>query len=166
MERQKYWVFIYLNELDGYTNRLRREEIYTASGYKFGRGGVISGKWRVNMQESKCSGYSGHLRAKFLGNMARPCCNVDWKMWEETEIDHRAYAFNRNNSCTVGDIFSHLCTRNKRVISRNRNSKLSKGQSLGKYDRPLYSSKVYRGRDIRKIEAFCHSWSISLTCTT
>lgn len=118
------------------------------------------------MQESKCSGYSGHLRAKFLGNMARPCCNVDWKMWEETEIDHRAYAFNRNNSCTVGDIFSHLCTRNKRVISRNRNSKLSKGQSLGKYDRPLYSSKVYRGRDIRKIEAFCHSWSISLTCTT
>lgn len=36
-------------------------------------GGVISGKWRVNMQESKCSGYSGHLEAKFLGNMARPC---------------------------------------------------------------------------------------------
>ena len=129
--------------------------------------GVISGKWRVNIQESKCFGYSGHLEAKFLGNMARPwCCNVDWKMWEETGIDHRAYAFNRNNSCTAGDIFSHLCTRDKRVISRNRNSKLSKGQSLGKYDHPLYSSKVYRERDIRKIEAFCHPWSISLTCTT
>ena len=80
------------------------------------------------------------------------------------------YAFNRNNSCTVGDIFSHLCTRNKRVISRNRNSKLSRGQSLGKYGHPLhlYSSKVYIYiyRDIREIEAFCHSWSISLTCTT
>lgn len=54
----------------------------------------------MNMQG--CSGYSGHLEAKFLGNMARPCrFNVDWKMWEETGIDHRAYAFNRNNSCAL-----------------------------------------------------------------
>lgn len=56
----------------------------------------------MNTQESECSGYSGHLEAKFLGNMARPCrFNVDWKMWEETGIDHRAYAFNRNNSCAA-----------------------------------------------------------------
>lgn len=157
--------YLLVLELDGYKDRLTR-------GEKFVQQVAINSK-RVeggNFGEMACE-YAGIEMFRLFGTLGG---EISWKYGtsmlavtligkcgKKPESIIGPYAFNRNNSCTVGDIFSHLCTRNKRVISRNRNSKLSRGQSLGKYGHPLhlYSSKVYIYiyRDIREIEAFCHS---------